>query len=1021
MNISSFTVRRPVLVCMVTLIVMLIGIVSFFRIPVDLMPDTSVPTLSIRARYPGVGPEEIEKLLTRPIEDALSSVEGLRIIQSSSSSGYCQVRLIFDWGADIEEAMRNVQQLIDKVERRLPDDVNKPEVRKYDPNDVPVIVFGVTAENDPILLTRTLEDEIIPILSRINGVGNVEMYGELEEEVQVLIDLKKVKALKLSVSDVSNVIRRQNYSLPAGTVATGLQREGMRISANIDNLWALQRTVVKSLDTGKVFLGDVATVKMVPAKRRSISYIDGVPGIRLAISKSPGANTVAVAKEVREVIANVGKRSDDIKFSEIFNTAIYIESAVKNVNFSVLYGGFLAITVLIFFLRNLRSTLVIGVSIPVSVIAAFALIYFNGLTLNLMTIGGLALGIGMLVDNAIVVLENIMRHRHNGLSMIDSAIKGGNEVQSSIIASTITTLIVFLPVIFMEGITSLLFKELALVVVFTMLVSLAAAIFLIPTLSSLLVRNVDDPDTHVEKGLWGVFARFLDKVEKIYIRVLRQSLKSRLWTLFICFLMLASSTILIPKIGTEFMPSADSNQMGLNMTMARGTDQEVIQQNMHSIINTIQTEFSGFVSKSIGYMRDDSENNSAYISLLLTQSSERDQTAKEISNEMVKRFSSLPGVSVRGRVSRSPFTPRLPNTSGDSVEIEIRGHDLKLFESLAIQVKEQLEEIPGVEEVHIPRYRTREEKLVKVEKIRTAELGISLQQVGDEIKAALSGVNAGYYLKDGLEYPIRLKVDGQEQMSPEDILTMTISNRSKEPIMFSNIISIVDYEGPAQIKRDNRQRIMTMGVDLSSSSGESFVLRSMEEALYDMRMPAGFSVVLGGNYQQQKESNRALLISLALVVLLVYMVMAAQFESLKHPFVIMFSVPLAAIGVLWTLYLTGTTFNMQSNMGCVMLAGIVVNNAILLVDQTNQLRTEGSTIMNALVEGGRRRLRPILMTTATTVLGLVPLALGLGDGGKAQAPMARAVMGGLLSSTFITLVLVPVIYSLFEKEKESKC
>jgi hydrophobic/amphiphilic exporter-1 (mainly G- bacteria), HAE1 family len=1017
MNISSFTVSRPVFVSMATLIIMLIGTVSFFRIPIELMPDTSVPTLSISAKYSGAGPTDVEKLVTQPIEDALNSLEGLRYIQSTSGIGSCQIRLVFDWGMDLDEAIRNVSQLIDRVERHLPEEVLKPTIRKYDPNDLPVLVYGVTTRENQAALTRKLEDEVFPILTRIEGVGEVDLLGETDLEVHVIFDLKKLKVLKLSIADVANIIRRENFSMSAGKVQTGLQQQGMRISTDVVELDELSNTIVKSLPTGTVFLSDVATISFAPERRTSLSYVDGVQGLRLAISKTPGANTVKVAKEVQKVIDQLKSRSREFTITEVFNTAVYIERSIQNVNFSVLYGGFLAICVLVIFLRNFRSTLVIGVSIPISVIATFGLIYFSGLSLNLMTIGGLALGIGMLVDNAIVVLENIIRLRQTGLSVKDASIQGGTEVQSSIIASTITTLIVFLPVLFLEGVTSLLFKELAIVVAFAMLVSLASAILLIPTLTSLVIRRRDDPEKKVERGFWGVLARAFDKIETLYISVLKESLQSRAWTIFIVVLLLTASALLIPRIGVEFMPRADSDQIQLSAYMVRGTPMEEMTETMISIENTIKEEFPE-VLHTLTFIRDDLDNNRASIGLLLSPPGERKESARELYTRIYHRFSSMPGVLVRGGVPRSPFEPRLPNSSGDLVEIEIRGYDLQLFETVATQVKDALEQIPGIEEIQIPAYRTRQEKLVKIRKIKTNELGIPFRTVADEIRTTLSGQTAGYYIKGGIEYPIRLLVDNYDTIRPEDILSMTLNNRSDEPISFSNIIDIVDYEGPARIEHDNRQRIMELDVDFNVNKGESFILKEMEATLNEMTLPPGFSVVLGGTYQQQKETNRNLMMSLVLVVMLVYMVMAAQFESLKHPFVIMFSVPMAAIGVLWMLYLTGTTFNMQSNMGCVMLAGIVVNNAILLVDQTNALRERKMMpLMEALVEAGRRRLRPILMTTATTVLGLLPLAIGMGEGGEAQAPMARVVLGGLLSSTFITLILVPVIYSLFEGRK----
>lgn len=1016
MNISAVTVRRPVLVCMATLIILLIGLVAFFRIPVDLMPDTSIPTLTVYARYPGAGPEEVENMLARPIEDALSSLEGLKYIQSMSRSGFCRVRLIFDWGDDLDEVMRNVQQMVDKVANRLPEDVDKPQIYKYDPNDVPVLVYGITSSQDPVELSRRITDEIVPVLSRVDGVGNIDVLGATGQEVKVVLDLKKIKALRLTLSEIAGVIKRENFSMSVGTVQTGLQRLNLRISADIDKIWKLRRTVIRSSEAGTIFLSDIASVSISPAKIRSFSYIDGERGIRLAINKAPGKNTIDVARQVQKVVNQFQASSDDVKLTEIFNTASYIQSSIRNVQFSVLYGGVLAILVLLFFLRNVRSTLVIGVSIPVSIIATFGLIYFGGLSLNLMTIGGLGLGIGMLVDNAIVVLENIMRMRHTGASVIESSIRGGHDVQSSIIASTITTLIVFLPVIFLEGVTSVLFKELAIVVTFAMLVSLASAILLIPTLCSLFIRGSDDPERVVERGLWGVSSRFFDRLEQRYARILAEALRVPKWTILICLLLFGTALALIPRIGSEFMPSADSDEIRLTATHSRGTEQAVIESTMQSIIATLRKEFPEIVH-SVSYVRDDSENNRAYINLSLVSPSARSESARELLLRIRDRFSMLPGVSLQGHVPRSPFTPKLPNTSGDLAEIEIRGYELSKFIPIAEQVKASLEQISGVDEIVIPDMRTASEKMIRINKVKATELGIPLKSIGDEIKMVLSGVSGGTFFRDGIELPVRLSVYGDEEVRPEDVLEMTINNRSDEPIRLGNLLTVEDYEGPATINRDNRQRIQKLNVRLDDSREPSFVLQDMEAELRELSLPAGFSVILGGNYQQQKESNRSLMFSIVLVILLIYMVMAAQFESLLHPFVIMFSVPLAAIGVFWTLYLTGTTFNMQSNMGCVMLAGIVVNNAILLVDQTNKLRAEKMEMTAALLEAGRRRLRPILMTTATTVLGLLPLAIGMGDGGEAQAPMARAVMGGLLSSTFITLVLVPVIYSIFEKRK----
>ncbi len=1000
---------------MATLMVVLLGSLSFFRIPMDLMPDTSVPTMSVITNYPGSSPKEIERLITRPLEGALSGLEGLKLITSTSNSNRSVIRLVFDWGSDIDDRQQRVREVISRSERQLPKDTDKPNVRRFDPNDLPVLVYGITSTHlDPVELTRQIDDAVSSSLSRLDGVGNVDSWGGSYEEVEVMVDLKKLKAHKLTLTDLSNAIKKQNFSLSVGKVKTGLKSQNLRVSMEPNSPHRLRQLVIKTLDTGIILLKDVADIKQQTAKLWADTYVDGTKGLRLAVFKVPGANTVEMAKEVKAVISNFDQRSSDIQFTEIFNSATYIENSISNVNRSVLYGGLLATFVLIVFLRNLRSAIVVGVSIPVSILATFSLMESYGISLNLMTIGGLSLGIGMLVDNAIVVLENIVRLHQKGERLDLAAAKGGQEVQASILASTITTLIVFLPVLFMDGITSMLFKDLTIVVAFSMIVSLLTAILLIPSLTALFLKGEQQSKAQAQNPVWHHLNVFFENIEGLYVKVLASSLRARAWTLTLCCLLLVSALMLIPKIRVEFMPSADSDQLRLTAFMAKGTPYETLKKNMLNIIHILKSEFPQ-IKHSVSYLKDTDDNDRAWFQLCLLPSGEREVTAREMLKQIKARCSALAGVRIHGRLPRSPFTPKLPNSSGAIANVEIRGYDLKLFESTAEQIKTNLETIPGVDEVIIPFQSLNREKVIRIDRIKTSELGLSPQHIAQEIKTVNSGLKAGKITQGGLEYPIQIRTHDQHSRNSDDILGLTVYNRFDEPILIDNLVKLQEEDGPNRIDRNNRQRILTLSLDLDEEFNVNSLLGELTARINEIPCPPGFTLNLGGSYQQQIESRRELMISLALVVVLVYMVMAAQFESLKHPFIIMISVPLAAIGVLWTLFLTDTSFNTQSNMGCVMLAGIVVNNAILLVDQANKLLRSNMAPKEAIVEAGRRRLRPILMTTSTTVLGLFPLALGLGDGGEAQAPMARAVMGGLISSTMITLVLIPIIYTFTER------
>lgn len=1009
-SFSQFSVDRPVFASMIFLIVVVLGVFSFTRLQIDLLPNIELPTVSIRTGYEGASPEVMEKQVTQIVEEIIGTVPGVEEMTSESSEGRSSVRVKFVWGTNIDTAALELQTTLEDEINELPDDVVRPRLSKYDVNSYPIVILGVSSRLSPVDLTRIIEEEIRFEFARVPGVSQVDTFGSFYPEVRVEVDPDRLQALGIPLNQVLDAIEDSNLDLPSGRIESGRFEVTLRAPAQFDNLDQIRDTVVTMRDGAAITIGQIANVVNGHEKRDSYDRVNGELGLRFGIRKEASANTVDVAKGVLAEIDRINRDYPQIDIVPILNQGNFIEISIANVARSVLYGGGLAILVLLFFLRNLRSTVIISLAIPISIIGTFALMYSVGLTLNLMTLGGLALGVGMMVDSSIVVLENIFRRRDElGELPRVAAAKGAQEVSGAIIASTLTTLVIFLPLVFTRGVTGMLFRDLAYVIVFSLLCSLMVSLSLVPMLSSKLLKKKGEARQQLPTVVGRWFSRASEKItrlEALYLRVLRSALSHRATTVAVTLVALGGSFLVLPFIGTELLPPSDESEVDIDGEMETGTRLD--------IVNEIALEMEALVAAAVPEARAtyaEVENGQMEIRLSLVPVKERSRSSEEIAEELRQLLDNkAPGMELRVRAPRGQFILNRLLGGGSGVDIEIRGYDLDTLDALAKEVANTVQDIEGVADVRTDQREGIPQEEIRVDRAKIADLGLSVRDVSSVIRTAIAGSDAGDYYEDGYASRILVQLRDAEHLPIDEVLNLMISTPSGELVALRNLVTTESGRSPLEINRKEQQRISVVDVNVSGRAPGT-VATEIQELLGTIPRPEGYTINVAGTFEEQEESFRELVTALVLALLLVYMVLACQYESLRDPMIVMISAPMAAIGVLITLFITGTTFNLQSGIGCIMLAGIVVNNAILLVDQAGQLSREGRPVHEAVLVAGKRRLRPILMTTMTTMLGLLPLALGIGEGADAQAPLARAVIGGLAASTFVTLLLAPVVYA----------
>ncbi|MEM8882802.1 MAG: efflux RND transporter permease subunit [Planctomycetota bacterium] len=1017
MSLPRASVARPVFTTMATLIVLILGTVSLLRLRIDLLPNVELPTATVRTGWEGASPEVMERLVTQILEEIIATVPGVEEMTSESSEGNSRIRVTFGWGTDIDAAALDLQATIEDEINELPDDIVRPRVSKFDIASFPVVILGISSSLDPVDLTEFIEDQIRYRFARIPGIAQVDTWGGFNREVRVEIDPDRLRAFQVPLDTILDRIEDANLDLPAGKIEAGRHEVTLRAPSEFKDLDELRNTVVLNREGSVVTLGQVAEVTDTYEKLTRIVRVNGERGLRVAIRKQANANTVEVAKRVLEEIEAVNAEFPQVRIVPVVNQGNFIEKSIENVARSVLYGSGLALIVLLVFLRNLRSTLLIAIAIPISGIATFSLIYFGGFTINLMTLGGLALGVGMMVDGSVVVLENIFRRKtEEGENRREASVRGAGEVASAIVASTITTLVIFLPLIFVRGVTGILFEELAYVIMFSLFAALVVSLSVVPMLASKLL---DKGETKKGK-LARAGDAFFQKLEDGYKSLLGWVLRHRLITIGGAIGLFFAALQLVPLLGSEFLPPSDEAEVRITGEMELGTRLDLVDtqtRRMEDIVFANVPEMVGSVVSvgATGWRASDA--GKGQIQLSLTSAVDRDRSNVEVANDLRKKLDGkIPGMRIRARARQGQFLLERVLGGDEGLKVEVRGFDLDTLDALANEVLTRLEDVPGISDVELSRKAGVPQQEIRVDRDRAADVGLTVRDVAEVIETAVAGSKAGDYRTQGNSYRILVQLKNAERRTIDEILDLTIATPSGDPVVLRNVVESNAGTGPLLIDRKDQQRLATVEANVVGRDMGSVAL-DVQAMLDEIPRPDGFEMHVAGNYEEQEKAFAELIDSLILALVLVYMVLACQYESFRDPLVVMFSVPLAAIGVIVTLFLTETTLNVQSAIGCIMLGGIVVNNAILLVDQAGRLRQDGRGVKDAVAEAGRRRLRPILMTSLTTMLALLPLALGVGEGADAQAPLARAVVGGLLASTLITLVLIPAVYSLFHPEK----
>ncbi len=1013
MNLSAASVRRPIFASMVTLMVVTIGLVALSRLRIDLLPSVELPTVSIRTEYEGASPEVVERLVTEVLEEVVATVPGIEEITSESSEGNSNVRVRFGFGTDLDAAAIDLSSRIEQEIDELPEDITRPQVRKFDIAAFPIVILGISSRLDPVALTTLVEDQVRLRFARVPGVAQVDVWGGYVREIRVAVDPARLNALDVPLDRVLQALRDANLDRPAGKLEDGRYEVTLRAPAEFVDLDEIRATVIQERGDGAVTLGQLASVSDTYERLRQHVRVNGELGLRVAIRKQADANTVEVAQRVLQEIDRVNEAYPELRVVAISNQGNFIERSISNVADSVLYGGGFAVLVLLFFLRSVRSTLVISLAIPISVIATFALIYFGGFTLNLMTLGGLALGVGMMVDSSVVVLENIFRRRTElREEPHTAAVEGAREVAGAIIASTLTTLVIFLPVVFVRGVSGLLFRELALVIAFSLICSLLVSLSLVPVLASRLLRG---PVDAAERGVAALAGRALDRLDRGYAGLILRVLRWPAVTVAAAALATGASFLLLPHIGSEFLPPSDEGEVRITGDMEVGTRLDLVDQQtrrLETLVTPLVPEALATVVTVGASGRSADAAARGELQLSLVPSRTRERSNSEVAADLRKRLSGqVAGMEVRTRAPQGQFLLQRVLGTEEGITVEVRGHDLDTLGRLAVHVGEVVRAVPGVTDIVLSREAGVPQQEVRVDRAKVADVGLSVRDVTQVLETAIAGTRAGEYRAEGRAHRILVQLEDAERRSIEEVLDLTLSTPSGDRVALRNLVEAVPSRGPLIIERRNQERLVKVQANVAGRDLGS-VARDIQARLADVPRPSGFDLAVAGTFEEQERSSRELAISFFLALALVYMVLACQYESLRDPLVVMLSVPVAAVGVLTTLYLTETTLNLQSYIGCIMLGGIVVNNAILLVDQAAQLVAQGTPLHAAIAEAGRRRLRPILMTSLTTILALMPLALGIGEGAEAQAPLARAVVGGLSASSLITLVLIPAVFVL---------
>ncbi|MCL2417279.1 MAG: efflux RND transporter permease subunit [Bacteroidales bacterium] len=1018
MKIYETAVRRPISTIMLFLGVVVFGLFSLQRLSIDFFPEMDIPVIVVFTPYPGASAADIERSIAIPIENALNTVNNLRQLTSNSSDNISIVALHFEWGTNLDEAANDVRDAIAMVEQMLPDDALRPSVMRINMSMMPILFLAVTAEESFVALDKILEERIINPLNRIDGVGSIGVTGAPVREIQVNLDPARMEAYFLTIEQIGQVIQTENINMPAGIMDIGSGSFAIRSEGEFASSDDLNRLVVSRMGGNTVFLSDVAEVRDTIRTISQELMIDGRQGAQIVVQPQSGGNTVAISRAVLSELPRLKQDlPPDIEISVLLDMAEFIQGSINSLAQTVLLA-FLAVSIVVlFFLGRWRSTFIIALTIPVSLVAAFIYLMASGGTLNVVTLSALIVCIGLVVDDAIVVLENITKHIERGSSPREAAIYGTNEVWLPVIATTLTLVAVFFPFTLIGGMAGMLFAPFAWIVIIVTTVATLAGITLTPMLSSKLLKS---HQKNTYKGLGVVFKpidKFLDRLDNGYAKILTWALRRRAVIIISAFVIFIGSIVLFAtQVETDFMPESDESQLTAIIELEQGRGLEYTRQVTAYLTEYIQTNFPEveMIASSTG-----APDGGHFWSAVGTQGSHvinftmrcvnvryRDRSVFDMAEELRTKFQSMPQV-VRYTVGTGGMGP-----GGTGIEVKIFGYDFDVSETFANYLRDRFAEIEGTRDVRLSRDEQRLEYRVIFDRERLAIHGLNTATASLFIRNRINGLTAGQFREDGEQFDIVVRYAEPFRQSLEDVENIQLFGSGGQMVRVRDVGRVEGFFSPPSIQREDRQRrttvtMATHGVALSE------VVREVNQILEETETPQGFFVSVGGAAEDQAEAFGDMILLLLLIILLVYIVLATQFESMRMPFIIMLTLPFAFTGVFLALFITGTSLSLIGFVGSIMLVGIVVKNGVVMVDFTNLLHERGLSINQAVINAGKSRLRPVLMTSITTILAMTPLALGLGEGSETWQPMGISIIGGLAFSTLITLIIVPVIYSIF--------
>lgn len=1011
----------------------LLGIVCLLRLPIDLLPRVTIPTVAVNVSWPNTAPEEMETQIARPIEQAVSTVPGLYMVTSSSTLGSTFVRVQFDYGVDIDAAAIDVMQAVQRAKRRFPNDptLGEPTVFKFDPSTLPILVYGVGGNKDLIALRNQLTNEISPIIESAGGVAQVNISGGQDRAIIIEVNPDRIQAYGLSLSDVSRRIRQENLSVPAGIAKEGATEFTIRAVGYFTSLDELRKVPLTSVNGKLVTLDQVAEVRDASQEVRANTRMNGEPAVTLQITKQSAANTVQTSENVKQKIKEIQARYPGLKFEVAYDQAQFIEKSILDLQETAVIGGVLAILIITFFLRNLRSTFVVALSIPISIISTFSLIYFCGFTLNTISLSGLALASGLIVDDAIVILENIYRHiERDKKRSAEAAVSGTQEILSAVFASTFTVMIVFLPLLLIQGQAGQTFTQFALVVVFSLAVSLLDAATVVPMLASRMVREDEvleeaHPELRAAHGhkpgpilrMFDRFGAWFHSLDQSYRNGLQWSLKHRTAIVGIGVAAVVFAFVLWPYVGTEQLPATDSGDVSVRVKLPLGTALEQTNASMKQVEKVlmkdpdVQTVIVG-AGANVGIRGGGgSAPNEGSATVRLKEN--RKARTEDVVKRLQRGLGQIPGI--RPQVSTYDQVANILGAGQGGMSVDIFGQDISQLTQVARTVRDALSDVPGLENVDVSIQEAAPELQWRVDREKAQALGISFADIAETISANTNGSLSTYFQEKGFQYPIYVQAPESQRKTASALEQLPIIGSEKRgaPVLLGQVAKAEIGTGPNEISRINRQRNVSVNGRIADRP-ESEIQADVAAKLNQITFPEGMYWSFGAQQIRRQQEFSGLGLSVFLAIALIYILLASQFESFVYPLVVLTSVPLCAIGMVLALFLTGRAFGLTAFIGLLMLIGIVVKNGILLVDYTNQLRARGMPRDEAILTAGPTRLRPILMTTLAAILGMMPLAIGLGSGSEMYTPLATAVIGGLTTSSLLTLFIVPTVYTIFD-------